>query len=116
MGDHHKAWTGEYHRAWVSDLQALDGQKPLGPSTACDLCEVALKEAIHALGPASGYNVYFHPDNPYEAQHLYAMQGCAMHESKVGVAFINFIPDETLRNYDAWRVEANGLRWVSDGA
>ena len=116
MGDHHKAWTGEYQRAWVSDLKALDGQKPLGPSTPCDLTEMSLHEAIIALGPALAYTVYFHPHSPYRAKELYAMQGCAMHESKVGVAFINFIPDETLRNYDAWRVEANGLRWVSQGA
>ena len=43
------------------------------------------------------------------------MQGRAMHESKI-VPFVNFLPDETLPYYDAWRVEANGLRWVSQGA
>ena len=101
---------------WVDRIKALDGMRIIRPAINCDLSAMALAAAMGKVGTADVYTVFLNPLNIEIARRLYGQHGHGIHEGAMAAPIINFIPDDRLRYVDAWALEANGIRFESDGA
>ena len=101
---------------WVESVKRLDGVRVVKAICNMDLTIVALDEGLRVVGVSGIYNVYFHPDNIQRAREIYGIHGHGIHEGAIAAPIFNFIPDDSLRYVDAWALEANCVRFESDGA